>query len=142
MGEGGEVGLEGGLGGQVAFGEVLALEEQKDGEGQELGQGGFLVLLLWGELEALGLQGLQFVIYPDVGSHQKGFCVKIVGQPKATFWGCSRSCRMAPPLFSHPEGLGQVAHEGIKWGTMGARCASWGGGSTGAGTGRSSWRGA
>lgn len=50
VGEGGEVGLQGGLGGQVAFGvvalatglgpstgEVLALEEQKDGEGQELG---------------------------------------------------------------------------------------------------------
>lgn len=31
--EGGEVGLEGGLGGQVAFGEVLALQKEKDGEG-------------------------------------------------------------------------------------------------------------
>ncbi|BDG18178.1 hypothetical protein TthSNM11_03810 [Thermus thermophilus] len=29
MGEGGEVGLEGGLGGQVAFGEVLALQKEK-----------------------------------------------------------------------------------------------------------------
>jgi hypothetical protein len=36
------------------------------------------VLLLWGELEALGLQGLQSIVYPDVGSHQKGFRVKIV----------------------------------------------------------------
>ena len=42
----------------------MALEEQKNGEGQELGQGSLLVLLLWGELEALGLQGFQLVIYP------------------------------------------------------------------------------
>jgi hypothetical protein len=47
VGQGGEVGFEGGLGGQVTFGvvalvtglcpstgEVLALEEQEDGEGQ------------------------------------------------------------------------------------------------------------
>jgi hypothetical protein len=26
----------------------------------------------------LGLQGFQFIIYLDVGSHEKGFCVKIV----------------------------------------------------------------
>ena len=31
--EGGEVGLEGGLGGQVAFGEVLAVQKEIDGEG-------------------------------------------------------------------------------------------------------------
>jgi len=37
-----------------------------------------LVLLLWGELEALGFQSLQFVVDPDVGSHQEGLCVKIV----------------------------------------------------------------
>jgi hypothetical protein len=54
------------------------LQQEKEGQGQELGQGGFLVLLLWGELEPLGLQSLALVIYPDVGSHQKGFCVKIV----------------------------------------------------------------
>jgi hypothetical protein len=29
VGQGGEVGLEGGLGGQVAFGQVLALQEEK-----------------------------------------------------------------------------------------------------------------
>jgi hypothetical protein len=34
VGQGGEVGLEGGLGGQVAFGQVLALQEEKDGQGQ------------------------------------------------------------------------------------------------------------
>ena len=86
VGQGGEVGLEGGLGGQVAFGEVLALEEEEDGEGQELGQGGFLVLLLWGELEPLGLKGLELVsklratpvTHPDVDGHEEGFCVKIV----------------------------------------------------------------
>jgi len=63
VGEGGEVGLEGGLGGQVALGQVLALQEEghgqrpylADGQGQEFGQGGFLVPLLFGELEALGL---------------------------------------------------------------------------------------
>jgi len=60
---GGEVSLEGGLGGQVALGQVLALQEEghgqrpylADGQGQEFGQGGFLVPLLFGELEALGL---------------------------------------------------------------------------------------
>jgi hypothetical protein len=31
------------------------LQEEKDGQGQELGQGGFLVPLLFGELEALSL---------------------------------------------------------------------------------------
>jgi hypothetical protein len=61
VGQGGEVGLEGGLGGQVAFGQVLALQEEKDGQGEELGQGGFLVLLLRGELEPLGLKGLELV---------------------------------------------------------------------------------
>jgi hypothetical protein len=78
VGEGGEVGLEGGLGGQVAFGEVLALEEEEDGEGQELVQSSLLVLLLFGELEALSLKGLELVIHPDVDGHEKGFCVKIV----------------------------------------------------------------
>jgi hypothetical protein len=36
------------------------------------------VLLLWGELEALGLKGLELVIHPDVDGHEEGFCVKIV----------------------------------------------------------------
>ena len=55
VGQGGEVGLQGGLGGQVALGQVLALQQEKDGQGQEFGQGGFLVPLLFGELEPLGL---------------------------------------------------------------------------------------
>jgi hypothetical protein len=55
VGQGGEVGLEGGLGGQVALSQVLALQQEKNGQGQEFGQGGFLVPLLRGELEPLGL---------------------------------------------------------------------------------------
>jgi hypothetical protein len=39
----------------------LTLKEEKDGQGQEFSQGGFLVLLLFGELEALGLKGLERV---------------------------------------------------------------------------------
>jgi hypothetical protein len=65
--------LEGGLGGQVALGQVLALQQEKNGQGQEFSQGGFLVPLFWGELEALKL-----VIHPDVDGHEEGFCVKIV----------------------------------------------------------------
>jgi hypothetical protein len=61
VGEGGEVSLEGGFSGQVALGQVLALQEEKDGQGEELGQGGFLVPLLRGELEPLGLKGLELV---------------------------------------------------------------------------------
>jgi hypothetical protein len=78
VGEGGEVSLEGGLGGQVALGQVLALQQEKNGQGQEFSQGGFLVPLLWGELEALSLQGLELVVHPDVDGHEEGFCVKIV----------------------------------------------------------------
>jgi hypothetical protein len=86
VGQGGEVGLQGGLGGQVALGHVLALQEEKDGQGQEFGQGGFLVPLLFGELEALSLKGLELVsklratpvTYPDVDSHEEGLWVKIV----------------------------------------------------------------
>jgi hypothetical protein len=78
VGEGGEVGLQGGLGGQVALSQVLALQQEKNGQGQEFGQGGFLVPLLRGELEALGLKGLELVIHPDVDGHEEGFCVKIV----------------------------------------------------------------
>jgi hypothetical protein len=55
VGQGGEVGLQGGLGGQVALSQVLALQQEKNGQGQEFGQGGFLVPLLFGELEALSL---------------------------------------------------------------------------------------
>jgi len=61
VGEGGEVSLEGGLGGQVTFGQVLTLQEEKDGQGQGFSQGGFLVPLLWGELEPLSLKGLELV---------------------------------------------------------------------------------
>ena len=72
---GGEVSLEGGLGGQVALGQVLALQEEghgqrpdlADGQDEELGQGGLLMpllwgeLVLWGELEPLVLKGLELV---------------------------------------------------------------------------------
>lgn len=63
-------------------------------------------------LEALG--GVELKILGE-GTYLAGFCVKMVGQPKATFWGCSRSCCMAPPLFSHPGGPDQVAHEGVSF---------------------------
>jgi hypothetical protein len=33
-------GSEGGLGGQVALSQVLALQQEKDGQGEELGQAG------------------------------------------------------------------------------------------------------
>jgi hypothetical protein len=36
------------------------------------------VLLLFGELEALSLKGLELVVHPDVDGHEKGFCAKIV----------------------------------------------------------------
>ncbi|BCP67479.1 hypothetical protein TthHB5018_c24130 (plasmid) [Thermus thermophilus] len=121
MGEGREVGLQGGLGGQVAFGEVLALQQEShgrrpylaDGEGQELGQGGLLVLWLWGELEALGLQDLQFIICLDVDSHEgqlrrtylAGFRIKMVSQPKAmSHWGVLTVWKRGTLLLSHPEG--------------------------------------
>jgi hypothetical protein len=98
----------------LLFSQVLTLQEEKDGRGQEFSQGGFLVLLLWGELEALGLKGLELVsklratpvTHPDVDSHEKGLCVKIVE-------GCSRLESIAPPLFSHRRGWGQVAQEGL-----------------------------
>jgi hypothetical protein len=59
-----------------------------------------LMPLLWGELEPLGLKGLEFVsklqatpmTHPDVDSHQKGFCVKIIE-------GCSRWKFIAPSFF-------------------------------------------
>jgi len=50
----------------LLFGQVLTLPEEKDGRGQEFSQGGFLVLLLWGELEALSLKGLEPLIHLDV----------------------------------------------------------------------------
>ena len=86
VGEGGEVSLEGGFSGQVALGQVLALQQEKNGQGEELGQGGLLMPLLWGELEPLGLKGLELVsklratpvTHPDVDGHEEGFCVKIV----------------------------------------------------------------
>jgi hypothetical protein len=107
VGQGGEVGLEGGLGGQVAFGQVLALQEEKDGQGEKLGQGGFLVPLLRGELEPLGLQGLELVsklratpvTHPDVDGHEEGFCVKIV-EGVLSVW------KHSTPSFFTPQGLG------------------------------------
>jgi len=56
----------------------LTLKEEKDGQGQEFSQGGFLVLLLFGELEALGLKGLEIVsklrttpvTYPEVAARR------------------------------------------------------------------------
>jgi hypothetical protein len=45
----------------LLFGQVLTLPEEKDGQGEELGQGGLLMPLLRGELEPLGLQGLELV---------------------------------------------------------------------------------
>jgi hypothetical protein len=59
------------------------------------------VLLLFGELEALGLKGLELVsklratpvTHPDVDSHEEGFWVKIVK-------GCSRWEFIAPPFFT------------------------------------------
>lgn len=58
VGERGEVSAEGDLSGEVAFGEVLALKEDEEGEGEEFGQGGLLMLLSLGEFDALGLEGL------------------------------------------------------------------------------------
>jgi hypothetical protein len=99
VGQGGEVGLQGGLGGQVALSQVLALQQEKNGQGQEFGQGGFLVPLLWGELEALGLKGLELVIHPDVDGHEEGFCVKIVE-------GVLTILPHSTPSFFTPQGLG------------------------------------
>jgi hypothetical protein len=36
----------------------LALKEDEEGEGEEFGQGGLLMLLPLGEFDALGLEGL------------------------------------------------------------------------------------
>jgi hypothetical protein len=99
VGEGGEVGLEGGFGGEVTLGQVLALEKEKDSEGQEFSQGGLLVLLLWGKLEALGLEGFEFIVYPDVGSHEKGFRVKMVK-------GVLTVLLHGTPSFFTPQGSG------------------------------------
>jgi hypothetical protein len=49
-------------------------------------RGQLLKPLLWGELEPLGLKGLELVsklratpvTHPDVDGHEEGFCVKIV----------------------------------------------------------------
>jgi len=107
VGEGGEVGFEGGLGGQVAVGQVLALQEEKDGQGEELGQGGLLMPLLWGELEALGLKDLELVsklratpvTHPDVDGHEEVFCVKMVE-------GVLPVGVHSTPSFLTPQGLG------------------------------------
>ncbi|MFC6920281.1 hypothetical protein [Meiothermus taiwanensis] len=66
VGEGGEEGAQGGLGGEVAFGQILSCQDDEDGQGDELCEGSFLTLLGSGEAGTLGLQGFEFVIYPDV----------------------------------------------------------------------------
>jgi hypothetical protein len=89
------------------------LLREKDGQGQELGQGGFLVPLLFGKLEALDLKGFESVgklratpvTHPDVGSHRKGLCVKMVE-------GGAQGLAARHLSFSHPEGPDQVARGG------------------------------
>ena len=69
----------------------------------------------------MGLKGLELVsklratpvTYPDVDGHEEGFCVKMV-EGVLSVW------KHSTPLFSHPRGWGQVAHEGSLWGWM--RC--------------------
>ena len=76
-------------------------------QGEELGQGGLLMPLLWGELEALGLKGLELVsklratpvTYPDVDGHEEGFCVKIV-EGVLSVW------KHSTPSFFTSQGLG------------------------------------
>ena len=46
------------------------------------------------------------VTYPDVDGHQEGFCVKIV-EGVLSVW------KHSTPSFFTPQGLGQVAHEGM-----------------------------
>jgi hypothetical protein len=46
------------------------------------------------------------VTYPDVDGHEKGFCVKIVE-------GVLPVGVHSTPSFFTPQGLGQVAHEGM-----------------------------
>lgn len=58
----------------------------------------FGVLLFLGEADALGLQGLELIVNPDVGGHQEDLCVKMVK-------GCSRSGCITPPLFFTPRGF-------------------------------------
>jgi hypothetical protein len=127
VGEGGEVSLEGGISGQVALGQVLALQQEKNGQGEELGQGGLLMPLLWGELEPLGLKGLELVsklratpvTHPDVDGHEKGLCVKMVK-------GVLPVGVHSTPLFSHPRSWGQVAHEGMStWPVNAGRTAGY-----------------
>ena len=58
-----------------------------DGKGQEFGQGGLLVLWLFGELEPLSYEGFKFVskvratpvTHPDVGSHEGQLRVSSAG---------------------------------------------------------------
>lgn len=73
------------------------MPKERDGENQELGQGGFLVLVPFGELEPLGLQSLELVISSDVGSHKKGLCVKRGG---------AHDPAAGHPLFVHTPGVG------------------------------------
>jgi hypothetical protein len=52
------------------------------------------------------------VTHPDVDGHQKGLCVKMVK-------GVVPVGVHSTPLFSHPRGWGQVAHEGMDDGKKG-----------------------
>lgn len=115
VGEGGEVGAEEGPGEEVALAEVQAEEDQKEGYGEELGEGGFLALLGLGEAYPLGLEGFELVIDPDVDGYQEGFCVKMVSQPLGYVLGMLAIGSHSIPLFSFPKGANQVVNEGISY---------------------------
>jgi len=74
--------------------------------GAQLGEGSFLVALRFGKADALGFEGLEGFIDPDVGSYQEGFCVKMVK-------GVLAVRVHSTPLFSYPRGADQVANEGV-----------------------------
>lgn len=67
---------------------------------------GLLVALGFGEADALVLESLECVIYPEVGSHKEGFCVKIVE-------GVLAILRHSTPLISYVCYRCQVANEGL-----------------------------
>jgi hypothetical protein len=83
--------------GSVALDQNLSCQDDEDGQGQEFRQGGFLSLLGSWEADALSLKSFEFVIHPDVGSHQESFCVKIVQ-------GVLSMGFHSTPSFLHPLG--------------------------------------